>query len=311
MSAGRVLAACVVLCCAARAPRAQDDETGFARLFARAEQVRAAKDAEPKAVRDAYAAALAEFLRLPAGDEQRVRRAADGAFAAWLAGDARLAPALYADAWRTAKHSDALAEQRLRALLDSGQAEAAIEFAKEVDGEHHAVTSRFLSGAGRGGDPRLLDAADTMLKSGRLELGLWAFEQAALGSPGVAVAWANWGLSLRHAGRSEACEKAYRKAVELAPSDSMLWNDFALFLKGTGRLEEAAGALERGRSLEDPPGSSPAIPNLLQLERRLGKRLVADGDAAISTVLSLRPEAAFPRRIAIDRMLDGLRRDRR
>ena len=299
LAAGLMWSACGVLA-SERAAKSQD----FATALARAEAVRRDVSSGPKASQEAYAVALAAFLRLTVDGAERRAHLAEGAFCAWRAGDLRQAPALYAEAWRELEHSGALADQRLRALLDCGQAVQAIEFAKEVAVDHPRVVAAVLSGDGRGGDSRVLSAADGLLKANQTELGLWAFRTAAEGSPGNAAALANFALALRCVGYVAACRESYRQAMVLAPEDDLLCNDYALFLKGVGRVQEAIEFFHKGRELEKPPGSSPAIPNLVQLQLTLGKPLLADAKAAMATVLSVRPDAAFPRRLAIDLMLE-------
>lgn len=282
------------------AVRGQD----FATAYRAAEAARRDANSDPKAVREAFAAALTAYLRLAPDSTERTTHLAEAAWCAWRAGDTRQTPLLYEEAWTKLARSPALADQRLRALLDCGLAGPAIEFAKQIDAEHHEVVLAVLSGDHRGGDGRILGAADTLLKAGRTELGLWVFATTAEGSPGNAVALANHALACRHAGRIEECEKLYRGALELAPTDDLLCNDFALFLKGIGRTEEAIAGFRKGRELENPPGSSPAIPNLRQLESATGRALLQDPLRDMATVLSVRPDAAFPRRLAIDLLIE-------
>ena len=276
----------------------------FPAAFRAAEDLRREVGADPKTVREAFAVALTAYLRLPAQSEAAQTHLADAAWSAWRAGDLRLATLLYEEAWKRLPHSQALAEQRLRGLLDSGAALAAIEFGKEIDREHRDVTLTVFSADHRGGDIRVLAAADALLKANRTELGLWAFACAAAGSPGSAVALANQALACRNVGMIEDSERLYRQAIALAPEDDLLHNDYALFLKGIGRVDDAIAAFRKGRELENPPGSSPAIPNLLQLQGVTRRPLLADAPRDMATVLSVRPDAAFARRLAIDLMLE-------
>lgn len=287
--------------------RAQD----FATAFRAAEEART-KGTDAAALRAAYGRAASAFLQLPAGSPERARTLAQGAAAAWRAGDARWSQALYEEAWSDLPHTSDLASERMRAQLDAGAAEAAIVFAHAIRAEFATAGLTVLSGDRRGGDPRVLAAADHMLKTGRTELGLWAFQVCAEGSPGVAIAIGNHALACRHVGQVAEAERLYLRALELAPDDALLCNDYGLFLKGVGRHEEAVKAFLRGRELERPPGSSPAIPNLRQLEGVLGRKLLLDPRQDMATVLALRPDAAFPRRLAIDFLLeaDAVRRAR-
>ncbi len=275
----------------------------FAELFQQAEHERAHAEAEPKRVQAAYARAWLKWLALPEAEAMVPATLRLGAIAAARAGEARRAPELLEAAWAAGNHDAEVAGLRFAVLLANGQSEAAVRFAIQCEKDQPGTLAAAIAPAGTVGAPQLLQAADRWLRSREVELGLWTFRAMARACGDHPLALANLALALRHLGRESECDAVYRQALAKAPEDALLWNDYALFLKGTGQLEAATRAFTKGLALENPPGSSPALPNLVLLARSSGQPFAGDVHTAMATVLSLRPDAAFPRRLALDLLL--------
>ncbi len=128
-------------------------------------------------------------------------------------------------------------------------------------------------------------------------------ERTARLQPPVAVRCANLALAQGHLGFVADAEASYRRAVALAPDDPQSWNDFGLLLRGHRGLAAALPMFARSRAVESPPGTGPAIINLVQsaIERPDTRTpdLVTDASAA----LARRPDATMLRRLLLDLLL--------
>ena len=256
--------------------------------------------AEPGEVRSAYDGALALYLRL----SPEVGRSADwlpsGAFCAYLAGRFEMAADLFA-ASMDVGHRDAFhAEYLLRAQLAAGQHDPLLRSARRLTAGFAAEVDRVLIEEGGLRRAKAWVVADSWLRRGDTEAGLWVFGQLVRASGDHPDALANLALALRHVGREDAAEEAYRRALARAPRDALLWNDLGLLWKGAGRDDEARTALVRSRELEPQPPTGAATTNLAGLGLRSGRHSLPDPAEALATLLAQRPEAELARRAYLD-----------
>jgi tetratricopeptide (TPR) repeat protein len=281
---------------------AQDPVVALRAAYDQAQALRERADAQPAAVRAAYARALQQFLRLDAGSAEQGRWRSVGAFCALQTARYELAAALY-EAELGAGAGEAAAEGLLQALLEDRQLEAFVARARELEGAFAPAVDRVLGGKGRIGDPRLLAAAGQWLSIGRTDPALWVFERAARASGEHPIALANLALALRRIGHADDCERAYRKALAKAPGDHLIWNDLALFYKGAGRISEAAEALAASRQHDPDRGSGPAATNLALLALQHGARPLGDPLPDLARLLAARPDSEIARRVCLDLLL--------
>lgn len=248
--------------------------------------------------------ALDRFLRLE--QEDRAGRLTNGAWVAVLAGDHSMALQLAAAARESAVAlSRRLVWTHLTALLQSGRLQAFVEQARRDDKVGHASVDELLAvlEVVRQHEGELLPAADGLLQAGEVAAGIWLFDALARCRPGEAVPLANLALALRHIGRTEEAGQAYLRALDLAPGDEQVWNDYGLFLRGSARPAKALATFEKSYQLDDPPGSGPAITNLVQMELREPGLVRPDPLLRAAAALQVRPDSVMLRRVTLDLIL--------
>ena len=248
--------------------------------------------------------ALDLFLRLD--EPARAGRLANGAWVAELAGDHRMALQLATAARETAVAlTGRLVWTHLTALLQSGRLQVFVEQARRDEPAGHASVDELLAvlEVVREHERELLPAADGLLRAGEAAAGIWLFEALARCRPGEAVPVANLALALRHLGRTEEAEQAYLRALDLAPGDEQVWNDYGLFLRGSSRPAKALATFQKSYQLDDPPGSGPAITNLVQMELREPGLVRPDPLVLAAAALQVRPDSVMLRRVTLDLIL--------
>ena len=272
----------------------------FDRLYAGALEIYRATDADAEQVREAYGRALRAFLQIPPDAGGYGSRLAQGGRAALGAGRPGLALELALELiTREGETEDHLA-LKLQALLEAGDGEGFLGAARAgADRFPGAVQAAVV--ADRRREPRLLGWADSWLRAGRTDDGLWLFRRLA--DSGNPIELADLALALRHAGREDESERTYGRALAAAPEDYLIQNDFGLFLRGVGRPREALQVFRRSYALEPRPGDGPAITNLVQMAL-FHPDLVADPPLeSASRALALRPESEMLRRVTLDLLL--------
>ncbi len=274
-------------------------QEAFAEIYARAIELEA-EGAPPESLRSSYAAALRAFLRLPPDSAEHGKFLAKAGRAALLAGREAMALELLAEALGEKSADGFTRRWWLEAQLRAAAYAALVRRAREWDREQPDMVLAFLAAGDGSGRPELLEAAGSWLRGGERDFGLWVFSRTA--DAGNPIAIANHALALRNLGELQESGDLYRRALEIAPRDPVLWNDYGLLLKGSGRLDEAWEAFHKSLSLDVEIGQGPATTNLLLLMRN-GGRTWSRADASLQSLLRLRPAAALPRRLAIERIL--------
>lgn len=283
---------------------------GFEVAYARAEELRAGDQAEPRALCAAYAEALAAFDRLAATDPTRAAHLPHAAHSALLAGEPARALALVGGAERRDASDGLTAEVRLRALVESQQVDAFIRSLRATAAEHPQAAARAAAAVVAGHGGAVCEAADRALRRGQHDDGLFVFEALATATGRDPIALGNWALSLRHVGRAEASERLYAEALQASPADAGLWNDYGLLLKGQRRDREAMAAFAKSLALDvaaSPAGppTGPAVSNLALMQARgrgtdAGAEALPDPPRALAAVVARRPDAMMARRLLLD-----------
>jgi tetratricopeptide (TPR) repeat protein len=251
----------------------------------------------------ARSAAMA-FLAVPAGGE-RSGRLLEGAEALVAADRPAMALAVVAEAREIGMRNGRLARVALAAGLRSGTFAAAMVAARE-DG---IASPDDVRAALVADEDLVAAAAERALRMGDLAPGRFAFEQLAAARPQAAYRVANFALCLRQLGEVEEARRQYRLALALAPDDLEIENDFGLFLRAQGDVAGALAAFQRGWRLDlartpDLRARGPAVTNLVHLAAIGAGGGPGDVLADASKALSVRPDAAMLRRVALDVALD-------
>jgi tetratricopeptide (TPR) repeat protein len=286
-------------CCGLLLAIALPAQESFPEMYERALDLERASAPQPR-LRSAYSAALRAFLRLPVDAPETAAFISQAGRSAVLAGRYPMALELLGEALAKTPDDEFLRRWWLEAQLGSGAYELVVGRAREWDQAQPEMVLAFLRGADGSGRQELLEAAGSWLRRGETDLGLWLFARTA--DTGNPLAQANHGLALRNLGRLGESEQVYKRALDGAPQDAILWNDYGLLLKGSDRPGEAWEAFQKSFSLDVDVGQGPATTNLLLLMRN-GGRSWSRADASLQSLLRLRPQAALPRRLAIDRIL--------
>lgn len=246
---------------------------------------------------EAARSAVQAFLRLEPGPV-RVARLEVAARCAFVASEFELCVAWCTEAEEATAVSEPTERARLRALLAMRRSPAFLAAAKDAAGRTPAALRAVLVAE----EAICLQIADSTMRSGDVEGGLWLFRQIAELQPVSPARSCNLALALRHAGQLAQSQRTYQEAIALAPGDAWSWNDYGLLLRIMGDQAGAADAFQRSLACDLESGQGPAVTNLVLaavLEETSETRR-KEALAIASKALALRPDAALLRRAAID-----------
>ena len=243
------------------------------------------------------ARALAAFLRIAPGEE-RTARLALAVEVAFAAGDHGRCAEFHREASDAAVSTDGAEIAFLRSRIALGRGREFAAAAQQVAAARPAALLRALSAD----EAKVVAVADSIMREGDFESGLWIFRAVAERLPEDCARWSNLALALRHAGRLEESKLAYDRALVVAPNDAWTWNDYGLLLRVRGQREAALAAFRRSLACDARAGEGPGITNLVvdAVCRDVGVELREQTLAGAALALRLRPDAALLRRAAID-----------